>query len=337
MRLRLLSAVTLCLAASGTAFTAAGLSSGVGGASQGKIPAPARPSLSVCLRSSVTVRSSVVTLANLLPDSAPAALRQEAGSVPVGSAPQPAMTRVIYAQQLRFLLQGHKELLAGLTLPSEIVVQRFHRALTKQEVIQAIQSATGQQGITAKDGLDLASARFSTPIYVTEADPGLEVIRIQCDPLRNETRFRLWTSKEPGDLPFEVLVPGAVKLPTLVSRHALAPGEIVSAADFAIVMKPGARVLSGEATSAAELTGLETRASLRPGQPVTRTEFAMPVLVRPGVLATMIVQGSEFRIKTVVTPLEPGVFGQEVKVRNTESRQVVEAKVIGRDRLLKDR
>ncbi|MGH9448491.1 MAG: flagellar basal body P-ring formation chaperone FlgA, partial [Terriglobia bacterium] len=293
--------------------------------------------VSVSLRSGVMLHSGTVTLSDLLPASAPAALRQEGRKLSFGSAPQPGMTRILYRQQVRFLLQNHKSLLRELKLPAEIIIQRFHRALTQEEVVRAIQNATGQQGVTGKTGLNLQAIHFSTPIYVTGADPGLEVIRIESDPLRNETRFRLWTSKEPRNLPFEVWAPGAVKLPTLVSRHALAPGEIVSATDFAIVMRPEAKVVSGKPPSAAELAGLETRAPLRAGQPVTRTEFAMPVLIRPGALAAMIVQGADFKIKTVVTPLEQGVLGQEVKVRNTESRQVVEAKVIGRDRLMKER
>jgi flagellar basal body P-ring formation protein FlgA len=299
--------------------------------------AQALPHQAVCLRSHVVLESGSMTVADLLPDSAPASLRQEAGSIPLGSAPQPAMTRTLYRQQLQFLLRDHKALLRELKLPDEITVQRAHHALSKEEVIQAIQKAVGEQKGQALEGLDLQDIHFSTLVYVTQTDPGLKVIRIQSDPLRNETRFRLWTSNEPGTLPFEVSAPGAVRLPTLVSRHAMAPGEIVSANDFQVVMTPEAGVLSGKGPSVTELAGLETRAPLHAGQPVARTEFGMPVLVRPGVLASLIVEGGNFSIKIVVTPLEQGVLGQEVRVRNTETRAVLEATVIGRDRLLKKR
>ena len=326
--------LTLLLALSSPALAArgSGFSKQLPGVSAGALP-----SRSVWLRSHVVLDSGSMTMADLLPDSAPASLRQEAGSIPLGSAPQPAMTRTLYRQQLQFLLRDHKALLRELALPNEITVQRAHRVLTKQEVIQAIQQATGQQAADFDEGLDLQDLHFSTLVYVTRADPGLKVIRIQSDPLRNETRFQLWTSKEPGTLPFEVSVPGAVKLPVLVSRHPLAPGEIVSANDFEVVMKPEAGIISGKRSGAAELAGLETRAPLRAGQPVTRTEFGMPVLVKPGVLASLIFQGGDFSIKIVVTPLEQGVLGQEIRVRNRETRAVLEATVIGRDRLLKKR
>jgi flagella basal body P-ring formation protein FlgA len=297
-------------------------------------PAHAAAVFAARLRSHVILHSGTVTLADLLPDSAPVSLRQEAGSISLGSAPQPAMTRILYRQQIQFLLRDRKALLGQLIVPDEVAVQRAYRTLSKQEVIQAIYSAIGRDN--AYKSLDLGGIHFSTLVDVTQADPGLKVIRIQSDPLRNETRFQLWTSKERDDLPFEVSVPGAVKLPTLVSRHTLAPGEIVSANDFEIVLRSQAGILSGKPPSVAELAGLETRAPLHAGQPVARTEFGMPVLVKPGVLASLIVQGGGFSIKTIVTPLEEGVLGQEIRVRNTETREVIEAKVIGRDRLLKE-
>jgi flagellar basal body P-ring formation protein FlgA len=288
------------------------------------------------LRQHVQLDSVTMTLADLLPDSASASLRKEAATVPLGSAPQPGMTRILYRQQLQFVLRDHGAMLRRLALPDEIAVERVHHALTRQEVIRAIQEAVGSQRDLAGQSLDLQDVQFSTPVYVTKADPGLKVIRIESDPVRGDTQFQLWTSKEPNTLPFEVSAPGAVRLPTLVSRHALAPGEVVSATDFTIMMKPGLGDPSQKPPSAADFAGLETRAPLRAGQTVTPTEFGMPVLIRSGVLASLIVQGNSFSIKTVVTPLEQGVLGQEVQVRNMESRQVIEAKVIGRDQLLKE-
>jgi flagellar basal body P-ring formation protein FlgA len=333
MRLGVIT-VTLLLTVNGLALSAPG--SGLSRERPG-MSAQAPPYPSVRLRSHVILDSGSMTMADLLPDSAPASLRQEARSVPLGSAPQTAMTRTLYRQQLQFLLRDHKALLRELNLPDEITVERAHHTLTREEVIQAIQNAIGDRKGGTLEGLDLQNIHFSSLVYVTQADPGLKVVRIQSDPLRNETRFRLWTSNEPGTLPFEVSVPGAARLPTLVSRHEMAPGEIVSANDFEVVMSPKAGVLSGNGPSVTELAGLETRAPLRAGQAVTRTEFGMPVLVKPGVLASLIVEGGNFSIKIVVTPLEQGVLGQEVRVRNTETRAVVEAKVIGRDRLLKKR
>lgn len=281
----------------------------------------------------VLVRTGTLTLADLLPPTAPPKLRAEAGGIPLGSAPQPAMARIIYRQQLQFLLKDHASILTQLSLPRQIVVQRFYRTITKGEVILAIRRALGTQGLDG--GLGLSSVELPTPAYTTKDDPGLEVIRISADPARHTTAFRLWTSKEPGNLPFTVFVPRTIKLPTLVARHVLASGDIASATDFSVELRPQDRKISGPKTTAKALSGLEVRGLVRAGEPVERDEFERPVLVDAGALATLIVRGKGFNIKTIVTPLEQGVLGQEIRVRNTESKQVVEARVDGRDRLVK--
>ncbi|MGH9396959.1 MAG: flagellar basal body P-ring formation chaperone FlgA [Terriglobia bacterium] len=295
----------------------------------------ARGAGAVLLPGHILLHSGTLTLADLLPASAPSRLRVEAGKVLLGSAPQPTMTRTIYRQQLQYLLKDHASLLAELSLPPQISVQRFHRAITKSEVIRAINRALGSQGLTHPP--DLSNIEFSAPVYATGADPGIEVIRISSDPLRHVTNFRLWTSKEPGNLPFTVAVPREIKLPTLVARHMLASGDIASATDFSVEMRPQNRKTSSTTTTANDLSGLATRGLVRAGEPVDRDQFARPVLVEPGALATLIVEGNGFNIKTIVTPLQQGVLGQEIRVRNTESKQVVEAQVTGRDRLTKSR
>lgn len=287
----------------------------------------------------VVVHASSITLADLLPANAPEALRKQASTVALGAAPQPPGVRMIYRQQLQYLLAGNKMLLAQLTIPPEMRVQRFHRMISRQEVIAAISQALGGTAkggaATALRGLDLASIQLPAPVYVTSADPGLRVIRIESDPDRRETRFRLWTANEPANLPFTVSAAGAVKLPVLVATRGLMPGEIVSPADFSVEMRPGAGLPAKPLAMAAGLSGLEARAVVRPGEAVSRDDFGRAVLVRPETLATLIVEGPGFRIKTQVTPLEQGVLNQEIRVRNTESRQVLEARVIGRDRLMK--
>ncbi|MGH9403982.1 MAG: flagellar basal body P-ring formation chaperone FlgA [Terriglobia bacterium] len=301
--------------------------------------AQAGPAERTLLESRVILHSATFTLADLLPRSASSALRQQAAAAPLGAAPQPPMTRVIYRQQLQFLLQDRKPLLAEVRIPAEISIERFHRVITKEEVISAIQQALGGGKDGSKGALSLADLNhldWTAPVYVTGDDSGLRVIRIESDPARHETRFRLWTSKEPHNLPFSVTVPSPVKLPVLVAKHVLAPGEIVSATDFAIEMRPAAQDLSHQAT-AGSLAGLEARSAIRSGQRVVQDDFGRAVLVEPETLATLIVRGSGFRIKTMVTPLQQGVLNQEIRVRNTESRQVVEAQVIGRDLLLKTR
>lgn len=296
--------------------------------------APVQTSHRVPLLPSVVLHARSFTLDDLLPGSASAAMHREAMEIVLGRSPQPAASRVLYRQQLQFLLQDHASLLAALRLPRQIVIRRFHRAITRVEIVRAIDSALDREA-GGEDLLDPKVLQLPGPVYVTADDPGLQVLRIAADPLRRETEFTLWTSKEPDNLPFTVTIQRALKLPALVARRTIPPGEIVSSADFAVEMRPAGREPDASSVSGEDLEGLETRAVLRAGQPVARDQFKRPILVKPGALATLIVQGSAFSIEAVVDPLEQGMLGQEIRVRNTETRQVVEAKVVGRDRLVK--
>ncbi|MDE3180062.1 MAG: flagellar basal body P-ring formation protein FlgA [Acidobacteriota bacterium] len=279
----------------------------------------------------VLLHSRTLTLADLLPASAPAKLRTEAGKIRLGEAPQPPMTRIVYRQQLQFLLKDHAPLLANLSVPAEIRIQRAYREITRAEVIRVIDRDLESFGL--KQPPDLSNLEFTAPVYATGENAGLKLIRVFSDPTRGVTSFRLWTSKEPVNLPFTVTIPREIKLPTLVARRRLADGDIASPADFTVEMRPATGAM--KTTNTDDVRGLEVRGLVRAGAPVNRDQFKRPVLVEPGALATLVVQGNGFSIKTIVTPLEQGVFGQEIRVRNNESRLVVEARVTGRDRLVK--
>lgn len=279
------------------------------------------------------VQSAALTLADLLPAAAPAELRSEATKISMGSAPQPPMTRTLYRQQIEFLLSGHKSLAAALAIPPEIQIRRRFHTLTKAEVVQAIDHALAHQGVTRMP--DLSRLNFTAPVYVTGADPGLELIRISSDAQQGITSFRLWTAKERHNLPFTVTVPSVVKVPTLVARRTLVAGDLTSGSDFKVEMRAGEHSVAGAPLVAADLTNLATRGIVRAGAPVERDQFQRPVLVEPGTLSTLIVHGPGFNIKTIVVPLEQGVLGQEIRVRNVESHRVLEARVAGQDSLVK--
>jgi len=164
------------------------------------------------------------------------------------------------------------------------------------------------------------------------------VVRVEFDPLRQDTRFCLWASKEPDILPFYVTVAGGSALPTLpvlVARRDLVSGEIASASDF--MAEPGktTSIAFGRLSQIAlavtpeALAGRAARADVRAGQIVTASMFRTVMMVNQGKRAVLVVEGPSFRMTIPVIPLENGVFGQQVRVRNLDSRRVVAAEVVG--------
>jgi flagella basal body P-ring formation protein FlgA len=53
-----------------------------------------------------------------------------------------------------------------------------------------------------------------------------------------------------------------------------------------------------------------------------------PILVRPGSSATLLVEAGPLRITTTVVPLQSGSQGQQILVRNPETRGTLRATVI---------
>lgn len=312
----------------------------------------------VMLESAVEAKSETLTLQDLLPPGAPLELQEEASGIALGSTPQPGSVRAITRDQIEDLLRADPELLASLSLPERIIVSRSQRELTAQELSVAITEAAkgggaGSEGTSQgagpelqskqKSGRPIGAARLSAPVYVTKDDPGLKVLRVEFDPLRHETRFCLWTTKEPEILPFYVTVAGGSAggdVTTLVARRDLAPGEIVSADDFLVKQgQPtsgfGQTSRTASAPTPEALAGLAALTHVRAGQAVTASMFKTAVMVSESKPAVLVIEGPAFRMTMPVIPLQNGALGQQVRVRNPDTQRIVSAEVVGPGQLHK--
>jgi flagella basal body P-ring formation protein FlgA len=279
----------------------------------------------------VTVAAPIVRLSDLLPAEAPGTLKARSAEIAMGSAPQPGRSRTVTRAEIKSHLIDTPDLLGSLAIPDRIVIERSHRMLTPSEVLRAIKTGLGGQALPGSGGWDDSDLKLSAPVYVTLEDPGLEVTRIELDPFRRQTKFRLWTSKEPTILPFWVTVTHDVKVPTLVARHDIPAGKEAQVTDFQVEERsgtPGRQLLA-----AADLAGLQTRTGVRSGEQVTRSMFSQVVLVEPGRPAKLIAEGPRFRISTTVIPLQAGVMGQQIRVRDTETQRILSAEVVARGQL----
>jgi len=324
---------------------AAGLGAGASALAPSPIATPRSTGRAlVTLPCTVEVRSEALALSDLLPPGAPSDLLQAASGIALGNAPKPGSLRTIARGEIEELLRAEPELRASLSLPERIVVSRSHRELTSHELSAAISAAMGHDRIPNAPPVNLERLKLSAPVYVTEDDPGLKVVRVEFDPLRQETRFCLWTSKEPGILPFYVTVAGGSALPALpalAARRDLAAGEIASATDFVVqagkvtaaAVGPGSPMALAVTPEA--LTGRAARGYIKAGQIVTASMFKTVWMVNEGKRAVMVAEGPSFRMTIPVIPLENGVFGQQVRVRNPDSQRVVAAQVVGPGRLHK--
>jgi len=299
----------------------------------------------VALSGTVEVKSEALALSDLLPPEAASDLRQAAAGIVLGDAPEPGSLRTITRGEIDDLLRAQPELRADLSLPERIVVSRRHRELTSQELSEAIRNATAT-GKPDAHPMNLQGMKLSAPVYVTKDDPGLKMLREEFDPLRQETRFCLWTSNEPEILPFYVTITGGSARPTRpspvwVARRDLAAGMIVSADDFvARPSKPTAGSIGQPFEGSSGVTpdsfaGRAARAGIKAGQIVTASMFKPALMVNEGKPAVLVMEGPAFRMTMPVVALENGALGQQIRVRNPDSRRIITAEVVGPGQLHK--
>lgn len=238
----------------------------------------------VALLHEVELRPTTVMLSDLLPSQASDTLREASSEVSLGNTPEPGNVRLVSRQEIQHDLIDHPDLLASLQIPESVTVHRFYRELSRAELIAAIQAAVDPSVIVEAS---LASFELLAPVYVTTDDPGLRVTHIESDPLHQQTRFRLWTSNEPANLPFYVTVMGNLKLAARTTQVGPIKGNVAGFAP-------------------------RSEALVKPGQPVR-----------------LVIQGEDYRITTTVMPLEQGMMGQEIRVRDPLTKRIFQAQVAG--------
>ena len=259
----------------------------------------------VALLSEVELKTPSVRLSDLLPPGVPGPLYGATAAIPLGSAPLPGSVRRISREEIEHALVNQPELLAEISIPENILIRRALHLLSQEQVAAAIRSALGNKAPL--------KIQLSGPVYFTGDDPGLEVTEVQFDDLRKVTRLRLWTSKEPENLPFYVTIPG----PLTALKVMPAAGAVTNPAE------PAGQASAVSATAAMAVPRVPRLERARP--PVK----AAQELVKAGVATWLVIQGSDYRLTSTVIPLQPGVLGQEIRVRDPITHKILSAQVAG--------
>ena len=311
--------------------------------------APSQPRLRI--PDAVQVESETVKLADLLPPDAPAELGEICYRIILGNSPLPASQRVISKAQIEWQLRDFPSILEQLDLPERLTITCKQRRLAPAEIWAAIEIFMAGDGLHAPisptcfagpetlgflydtQALDLgelvcapAELNLQAPVFVTKPDPGLEVKRVEPDRVQRRIRFLLWTSKEPQVLPFYVTVEELNRVAAWGSGYGEQGGKGPISAYFRVepwktwgdlIQSPAGRG-NGSLHVGAHQKG--------PAQTATAPPM---VLVAAGKPAKLVVETATLRLTVPVTPLESGVKGQLIRVRNLDTQRVLEAEVVG--------
>jgi Chaperone for flagella basal body P-ring formation len=176
------------------------------------------------------------------------------------------------------------------------------RVLSLGEICSSIRSALQSSGAPEAALPSIEQIRPSVPVMVAVADPGLQVLRMDADVVPGSLRVRLWTGKEPAIHPFDVRI--------------LAAGDLLQ--------------WLGKRESSARVVAVKPAQEMPAPRPPAQTlETKLPTLVFPGRTATLLLYAPGMEVRTPAMPLNSGVSGEWIRVRNLSTGQIIDAQVVG--------
>jgi hypothetical protein len=266
----------------------------------------------------VVVRGSSVYLADLLPERTPASMRIPAQRILIGRAPQPGSIRVLSGDAvLRRLVND--DVLREVEVPPQIVIHRSGRQITREEVAAAIQATLRHNKLLSNQLIAPEDISLMARVMLSVDDAQLQVTRMELDPALRQIKFLLVSRADHSILPFVAVARSRVDLAQLDEAQDKEAGRARRTIED---------TQSVEARSAAGWIE-----NLPAGLPVMR--FGSPAqqrvtLVEPGKIARLrLISGPSTQLSLDVTALEPGAFGQQIRVRLRPTGKILEAQVTG--------
>ncbi len=245
------------------------------------------------------VQGGSVRLQDLLPRDAGAQLKAAAGKVSLGHAPEFGSLRVFAADELRRAMAeepGLGSAFDGVEIPQRVIVRRIGWQLA----IETVRLNLSRSDLARK--FNFSQARIILPPSFTTADPSpkLDLIAItpSLDHLRLLARIRCRERVECGSFLAEIVLSGSTS-EVMANEPKSVPERLTGRISFQEIRK--------------SLTQLD------PG----------PVLVLPGRLALLTIDGEGFKITQPVIPLRPARLGELVRVSDPHTHRSWLAQVAG--------
>lgn len=284
------------------------------------------PAAAANLRNATTLDAAVVRLSDLFDGIGPHADRV------LGPAPAPGARIVVEAPQLAAIARQFGVDWRPASPGDRSVLDRPGRLLAREDVFAALRSALGEVGAPADGDLDLPG--YAAPMVPLDSQPEVAVEQLNYQGATGRFTATLAVSGA-GMLTERTRVSGQIEqmvdLPVLVRRlpagSVLQPGDLTTA-------RVRAGGLRGETVrDAAEAVGLALKRLAVAGQPLSTADLMRPVMVRKGALVMMQLFTPGLALTGQGVALDAGGTGERIRILNPNSHAVLEAEVIGPDRV----
>lgn len=120
--------------------------------------------------------------------------------------------------------------------------------------------------------------------------------------------------------------PKMVTIPML--KRAVKPGDVISARDLKMSIVEARKTNIYAVQSNEDILGMAARRPLMPGRILRQSDFEIPAVIEKGSRITMVLSAGGLRLTAIGTALEDGSDGASIRVKNEETRQTVQGRVL---------
>ncbi|GAB6053151.1 hypothetical protein JCM17960_19710 [Magnetospira thiophila] len=275
----------------------------------------------------IVVTEDVVRIGDIWKDAG------ESANEVVGYSPATGEQAVLNHRWLTRVAEAYKVDWKPLGGSARAVVERSSFFIGREEITNEILGALIEQGASPDVIVDLGKRNFDVQVDSPEnASVAVEDLTYDHSSGRFSASLRFPAN---GAILKQLRINGrthkVVEVPVLT--HRMAKDEIVTHGDIRWIKLRTDRMHPSTITEVTDLVGMAAQNSLGADEPIRHGQVARPLDVRKGALVTIILHNKRMTLTTRGKALESGSEGDAVKVLNTQSNKILQAEVIGPDRV----
>jgi len=199
----------------------------------------------------------------------------------------------------------------------------------KQRILGAIREEVRRR--TSPDPVMIEEQDLQIQACPPAMDSELVIKGAEYDAVRDITVFYLAVSESGNIPPLIVTVNKQRSIRVLVSKRDVHSGQAVSMNDFVEATRSSGNVLLPAAELRAEL--MNSARNLPPAKSGAKSIPNSPLLVKVGMPSVLFLTGKNFKGRMTVVPLESGRLGDEVRVRDLGTQNILRATVTNTNQL----
>lgn len=280
------------------------------------------------LRTQVTVDANTVRIGDIFSGIVAPTSRANADTV-VAYAPPPGRAAIFDASWLSRVAQRYRLNWRPATRLDRVIVERASNVVTGEMIAAALHREVVGRGTQQDIDLDLSNRALM--VHIESDKPAtVEVVNLSID--ARHSQFSAIIAIPAGDPHAQRMTVAGTIHPMVevpVPASSVRPGDVIRERDIRWKRVRTAQVRNTIATETVDIVGRVAYRPLSAGKLIRKSDLRDQETVTKGSTVTMVYQTNSMLLTTIGRALESGATGDFVSVRNSRTRLVVDARILG--------